>query len=444
MKRYKKYRLAFDAIGLMGLLLLALYFWFGHPNPQWRVPLESAIYSPLGLSSDSQKVYSIKQIWSTGNNVPKPVLQRRELATGKLEAEYPLQIPADDLSLLKPDPSGTPSFNYQVPLVKDYILLVATSLGIRIYDIQSGECLSRKNMPVEWIFYMLKNPSDQHHWGMEYSIYGSGNANVYDLTTGELLHTFERNSNQTFHKSIVSSDQKYLSLLWEKKKDEETMPSYELEILEIGTWKSLLRQATGNPGEFVHEGHLLRPDLFIQSSLFNDSTNKLMNRLECFRLDLSNGTLEPDKSHAFNGLVSKHWIFVRNEFLIQYGIRGTNQPILPKWKTLWNYAENLVRHGKFPEPVGQQDYRVYDFETGRLLRQLTGLTAFGHNDIFLSHDARFLLGVEDVGDWNDLRPFLSLFEIPSVWWERSWSASFYLSLILIFLWPVRFLGRKSV
>ncbi|HQR06789.1 MAG TPA: hypothetical protein PLN21_08210 [Gemmatales bacterium] len=445
MKRYRKYRLAFDALALLGLLLLALYFWYGHPTPQWRVLQKSANTEALGFSPDNQKVYSIKDC-SGINSPPRPVLQRWELATGTLEAEYPLKMP-DDLSLIKPDMTGSPHYSYRVHLIQDNILYVETTLGIRFYDIQSGECLSWKNMPGGWIYYLLKNPADQHHWGIDGSRNESGKAVLYDLTTGDVLHAIERDPALTLHHCRVSADQRYLLLSWERKKEDKTSPPYELEIVELGTWKSLLRKPMEKPGGYDGIGHLLKSDLFVQDSYYKENGVSI-KRLECFHFDLAKGTLEPDKSHPFHDFISKDWIFVRNEFLIQHGIRGQHQPILPTWKKLWNSAENLIRFGKLPEAAGQQDYLVYDFETGRLLRQLTGLTAFGHQALFLSSNARFLLGIEYLGEWNNSKQppqqFWTLYEIPSVWWERWWSESLYLALILIVLWPARFLVRKPI
>ncbi|MFT3881232.1 MAG: hypothetical protein QM703_16405 [Gemmatales bacterium] len=446
MKRYKRYRLAFDALGLLGLLLLVLYYWYGHPTPQWRVLQKSANTQTLGFSPDNQKVYSIKNC-SGMNSPPKPILQRWELATGTLEAEYPLKMPADDLSLMKPDMTGSPHFRYRVLHIQDNILYVETSLGIRFYDVQSGECLSRKNMPGGWIHYLLKNPTDQHHWGIDGPRNESGKAVLYDLTTGEVLQTIERDSALTLHHSRVSADQRYLLLLWERKKEDKTSPTYELEILELGTWKSVLRHPMEKPEGYDGVGQLLKSDLFVRDS-FSEENGTYIKRLECFHFDLAKGTLEPDKNQVFHNLISEDWIFVRNEFLIQHGIRGQHQPILPTWKKLWNSAENLIRYRKLPEAAGQQDYLVYDFVTGRLLRQLTGLTAFGHSALILSPNARFLLGIEYLGDWNNSKTpdqqFLSLYEIPSVWRERSWSVSFYLALILICIWPARFLVRNPV
>jgi len=326
-------------------------------------------------------------------------------------------------------------------------LYVETSLGIRFYDVQTGQCISRKNMKGGWIDYLKMNLEDQHHWGIDGYSVEPGKAVLYDLTIGEALHSIERDPTQVLHNSRISSDQHYLLLLWRKKIEAKSTLSYELEIVDLETWKSvLIKPLEKDPGP-DGVAHLLNPDLLIQTMHFKEN-DLSVNSLQCFHFDHARGTLEPDKSHAFHGFVSRDWMFVRNEFLIQHGIRGKHQEILPRWKVVWNFFDNLVRRGQFPEPSGSQDYRVYDFSTGRQLRQLTGLTAFGHQSLFLSQDAHFLLGKEYLSQWNKSnkvnQAFLTLYEIPHYWWEKSWSVTFYLALILLFIWPARFLGRKPV
>jgi hypothetical protein len=439
MKRYKKYRLAFDALALLGLLLLVLYYWYGHPSPQWRVPINSANTQVLGFSSDNQKAYCIKDLIDRFAGIPKPILQHWDIAKGKLESEQPLQLPPEDETPLFPYIMGTPTLTFKAQLVQKNLLCVETPIGTRFYNVENGQCLSKKNMKVSWIDYLVLDSKDRHYYGVaDCSNAQPDKAVLYDLVTGEVLRTIEHGSAQALEQCRLSADNQNLLLVWQRKPDDTRSRSFELEIIDLNTWKSIMRLPLDASGMCCQ----VNPNSLMQISYFIDNAQP-KNRLRSFRLDYPKGKLEQDKSNPLLGLVCNETMTIQNDFLILHGVRSKNQSRLPWKERVSQFFEDLFQHGKLPEVVAQQDYFIYDIKSGKQLRQLTGITAYGRSAICISHDARHLLGKEYFDDWHyNNQAFLTLYEIPNYWWEKSWAVTFYSALILLFLWPARFLARK--
>jgi hypothetical protein len=443
----KKWRLVFDLAGLLGLAMLGLSVWFGYPQPpKWRVPLGPWGTFALGFSADSQKLYSIKDIITERNRIAKPILQRWETTTGILKAEYPLQVPAEDVAQIKVDPTSWQSLDYRVRLFRDNLLYVETRAGIRFFSVEDGRCITQQPIKGSWIWYLSQNGDDNHYCGIaDRSNEKGAKAVLYDLNSGKLLHTFVNSAGYTLRESRLSSDRQHVLMLWWNRS--QSPPTFEEEILQTDTWKCVGRFPSKEPGGYGL-GPLLTPNLLLRTSYFKeDDLSK--KRLECFRFDPENGTLTPDESHPFHGLVCREMIKVENDLLLRHGIRGARHPMVPQgtmpwWQKLWKATEDFVREGKLPEGSAQQDFLVYDFNTGWQLRQLTGLAAFGNQALQLSQDMRYVVGIEYIGEPNKpaQQTFLTVYEIPHHLWERTWNILFYVSIFMIFLWPVRLLRKR--
>ncbi|MFT3881263.1 MAG: hypothetical protein QM703_16560 [Gemmatales bacterium] len=451
----------FDLAFFVGLLLFGLSYWFIAPRPKWvsRIPTDPTVNmsaGSLGYSSDGQFYFTIKDTTIVGNHLPKPMIQRWNVKTGELLEEYPLQMPADDVAYLKPRPRGEEHFILQtVKLPDQNVIYTVQTINdarrqqvYRLYDLTSGECITKQTsliLPTH-LWYLPKKPQDGHHWGCYVKTYEPEEpVQFVDLTTGETLHTLAAEKNMRVHYVSPSKDLQYIMILWSGPLKEQKTVQPVLGIYRLGTWEctqqiSLPLQPQGVAMFDTRESDCI--ELKYITTMGKDPRASVIRFRRNSQTNLFEQQGEVTVGSYQDLILSSTQSIWREQNTIrveQRTLKDNRQPPEP-FLTINN---SLTRFGiSIWRPRTEQEFYVYELQSGKLLRQITGLTEMGNAGLQVNSTGHYLAGVKSSEGRNWTTDYsLYLYEIPHHLWERTLRWTMYLSWLLVIPWPFRYLVR---
>ncbi len=206
----------FDVAIFVGLGVFVAAYLLAQPRAMWRVGLGTVYTREIGFSPDARTYYMLKDVLAHGDHVPKPMIQAWNVATGVLESELPLQLPAEVAEKVKPQPNHDIDFFYPqlLPGTKHAQIRIL-DVAFRVFDLETGQCIPSAVQAEKWFWYLMQNPEDQHYWGIAAGNGERGESpRVIDLVTGRVLHAFSSVPGHSLSMCTVSRDKQYLLMVW--------------------------------------------------------------------------------------------------------------------------------------------------------------------------------------------------------------------------------------
>lgn len=457
------HRWHFDLAIFLGLLLFGLSYWYIFPRPRsvTRIPTDPTINMSawsLGFSGDGQFYHTIIDCNIVGNHLPKPMIQRWSVLKGELLTEYPLQVPAEDITYIKPSPRGGEHLCLETSKLPDQDVIYSRHRTNsskeenihRLYDLSTGECISKLSSLtlVTDLWYLLKNPLDGHHWGCYVKTYELDQPIQFvDLTTGITIHTLPADKNMRMFYVSLSKDHHYVFILWSGPLKQQKNVQPVLGIYCLGTWECIQKITLPLQPYGLTRLDTRQPD-FIEIKYLTALGKE--QQVSGIRLRKNSHTkLFEQEGEVSIGSYQDEILSWQRSFRQEYETISVEQRILnDKHKP----PEQFLTINNFLNRFGitiwrsrtEQEYYVYDLKSGELLRQLTGLTEFENNPLQADPTGRYLIGVKSTEGRNWISDYwLYVYEIPNQLWERSLRAIMYLSWLLILPWPFRYLIRSA-
>lgn len=451
----------FDLAFFVGLLLFGLSYWFIAPRPRWvsRISTDPTVkmsVGSLGFSSDGQFYYTIKDATIVGSHLPKPMIDCWSLKTGELLSEYPLQMPAEDVAYLKPKPRGEEHFClHLVKLPGQNVIFSAQTTSserhqqaYRLYDLTSGECISKQTtliLPTH-LWYLPKKPQDSQHWGCYVKTYEPEEpVQFVNLTTGTTLYTLSADKNMRAEYVYRSTDLQYVMILWSGPvKDRKTVQPV-LGVYRMGTWECIQKITLPPQPYGVSVINAIQSDgieIKYLTTMGKDPRASAIRFLKNGQTNLFEQLGEVEEGSyqdlILSSLQSKSWEHSTID-VEQRTLNDNRQPPEP-FLTANNF---LTRFGiTIWRPRTEQEFYVYELQSGKLLRQLTGLTDMRNATLQVNSTGHYLAGVKSSEGKNWTTDYsLYCFEIPHHLWERTLRWTMYLSWLLVIPWPFRYLVR---
>ncbi len=435
----------FDLALILAIIGLVVGYWLIHPHPLWSVLLkQNTLASPgtinlLGFTEDGHSVLGMRDDAVSGNHMPRPMLLRWDLETGHQVAELPFQIPEPDTVRMKPYPNGaygtmTP---WQLPAssylyVRHHFDVNDDCYCYRCYDINTGQCLNPhvELMTSAYAWPLKINEADGHLW-VCHAESPRDDEPVYirDLMSGCGLHYFEAKPGCRLWNVLVSPDKRFVSLIWSANFSRGPPFDNTLDTYRMGTWEHV--QTTVLPsGQNGVISHIGRECVFDFSHVNGDKV--LLKRYAC---------AWDEKTGILSQLVLLNDIEARKRYLQPVDVntqttRRTHEP-----HPIIEYVDRVLRRFNisFNNNSKSTSIHVHDRDSGKLLRQLTGLEGYEDYYLIVSFDGNLAIARKGLGHQEVL---LQLFVIPHWFWERSLQCLIYSCWLVIALWPVCFLFRR--
>jgi len=435
----------FDLALLAGIVMIAISYWYIGPNPRWqsRIPTDPSIpmhVSALGFSQDEQCYYTLKDDYLISSRKPQPMIQRWNVKTGELQAEYALQVPDGDVAQWKLPPPGIQDYGvYPLMLPQSNFVQIFQSVdrqssldSYRLFDITTGECMTKNPPTVTHLgmHYLIQNPQDGHHWGCFVRNYKPDEpVQLIDLSEGKIMTSIKPPVGASWQRSGVLENQKKLIITWHSAPNESGKISSMLTVHQLGTWECLQQIPLPVHPYGIHEIIESGLDQFEIKYFLREQEN-IIEETTHFRFNTQSREYEsalPMTTVQFrdNG---HFWDLNHSVRVHRDTFRNTSKPhefIL----TIRNFLE---RYGVFLWRLNtEEQISIYNAKTGSLMRRLSNLPELGNG---LSISGHYLACLKpDEGSYT-----LSLYEIPHYVWQPTLRGIMYLSWVLILLWPFRY------
>lgn len=226
-------------------------------------------------------------------------------------------------------------------------------------------------------------------------------------------------------------------LVWSPLNEKSSIDPSILTVHRVGTWELLQQITLPVQPEGTHN--------IVQSSNDQLEISYLLRKgLEVSKATTRYRYLSPSNAYTLDGdpIIEpfSFWehTYIHQGYRIYHKIHSDDRPPPEPIRTIDQYLDRIGIH-LWRTPMEQQ-FSVYEASSGRLLRQMTGLTELGYLNLHLDPSARYLAGIK-VGE-NEYGKYthdLYLYEIPHPLRQPTLRWIMYLSWILVFPWPLRYL-----
>lgn len=401
--------------------------------------------SPLGFSQDEQYYYLLKDDYLASSRKPQPMIQRWNVKTGELLAEYALQVPASDAAQWKLPPPGIQDYGvYPLMLPQSDFVQIFQSVNrqssldsYRLFDINTGECITQNPPTVTHMgmHYLIRNSQDGHYWGCFVRNYQPDEpVQLIDLTEGKILASIKPPVRASWQRSGVLENQKKMIITWHVAPNKSGKISSMLTVHQPGSWECLQQMPLPVHPYGIHEIVETGVDQF-EIKYFLQKQENVIEETTRFRFNAESRQYEsaqPITTARFQGY-GHFWDLNHTVRIHRDTFRDTTKP----HELLLTIRNFLERYGIYLWRLNtEEQISIYDAKTGNLMRRLSHLPELGNG---FSISGLYLACLNpDEGCYN-----LSVYEIPHYVWQPTLRGVMYFSWVLIILWPFRCFIRVS-
>lgn len=435
----------FDIALFLGLAIFTWAYWYSLPMPVMRIGFKPTDYVSLaGFSTDSQSVLVMHHGTLKDSHSTIPRIERWDIINKRLDSRFELQVPDYDRKLLQASPKSRRGIGFSAitlpPTECLYCYLVTDPNKperiLRLYDSKTGECLTAQHQFKSPYVQLLTNTDLAHPLSLANNL-SNDTVDLIDLSDGTIVHRFQYDSKRRTVSATVSTDQKLLLV-------SSIMPirtasySTQVNIYRMGTWEllqSLTVECKGNITIMKTDSdRIVLTDIVSHGDTWS-------SRFITYRYVPSENKYQLDEQSLLNRNVKPHaryWL--QDNLIIEHEIVQASLIPLELEKKV---NRLLDRFGKMLwRPPVQQQFHVYDAQSGQLLRQITGIVEHGNTFLRISPDSKYLIGNHYYRD-NGSTYELCIYQVPHYLWEHTLSWMQWLAWLLVIPWPLRYFLYQS-
>lgn len=438
-KRVRRWH--FDVALFLGLALFSWAYWYSKPRPIWTQtvhaePGTNVELDWLGYSTDGHVFYSKRQLWK--DKWLAPIIEFRSVATGDVLEQHEVQLTPDEQAIL-----ATAQWQYDRKM--DVMLSSDRQyLQLRIFA-ERREILHRlstlQGQPAGAGFRLSNLHNTMHLADLSSGTlklgfardFKQGGSDLFflDMATGKRLQTIDRPEGRALYNIVAIPGGRYVAAMWKSMSGPAGVPqssSYLVQIIQLSDYTPVASVVLEDT-DLIDICMVSEKNWLICQAKQNPV---LTTKLLCYQFDPESRKLTEDPQKLLHGKVSQphQWWYPHPPYLTSTYLHMDGETQQNSFMhTIRNW---LAKIGIHRTEAYTSKYEVADLQTGEPLRQVTGVPG----GLYLSWDKRYLIG--------ETHPGLVGYEVPHHLWEKSLSWMQWLSWLLVFPWPLRYLALEAV